>query len=753
MFNGGLGSVGMFSGGLSLSRNGLIFHAPSSNGLVDTIGKEINFFAETSGAKRYVDATGGLDTNNGLTKETAWQTMTKVNATVLAAGTTVYFKGGEGWTAEIACPGSGSAGNPITYSYLPGWGVGLPRISKGGVGRGIYLNNRQYIIINGFEIIGSGSSGIACNGGNNSIIQNCIIRNGIGQGINTQTATGLVVRNCVIAGMSQDGILSENAAASATVTNCTITGNGYYGIRRTAGAITYDHCTITGNTAVFGSTVSAGVTDGGYNINYSPAMTKGKIADTFWVLTIDDRDIDYWNDVAAALAPYNGKLTAYLARYPANNNTGSTDDLPALVAAGHEIGNHTWSHVNLTITTFFAVSSTNASPTVNVDVANSQIVFTTTTPGNTVTYPWGADTTVQDLIDDVSGLKGWNIGSVTSGGTPKLSGIKDSGGAQACPYTVLPDISAPNYQFWENEIGANGEWIETVTGVAPVTQSYPGNNTNADLRAWLAARGDYIGARAGTGNSFSMSSLEIFNVNTFNHLSWVAGDGSEVDVRKRTDHLYEWGQQQGGICTILCHNTTELTAQQVGWIADQLDKKGVQIVTMATACASIRSTHATTDGLTFTRTYADVFDGHLLSVSPCIGAGVDPYAAGEDGFDADGYKIRNGTLNLPDGHWIDGPDVGAYAYGGDDKFYARLTIVSGTGPADWVVKLPAAPHIIAILGLDSTWFDASGVPKEVAFLSLGDDVKIFDGSKGIVVIYSIDMSAKATQIHRVTGAS
>lgn len=41
MFNGGLGSGGMFGGGLGIPRNDLIFHAPLSNGLVDIIGESV----------------------------------------------------------------------------------------------------------------------------------------------------------------------------------------------------------------------------------------------------------------------------------------------------------------------------------------------------------------------------------------------------------------------------------------------------------------------------------------------------------------------------------------------------------------------------------------------------------------------------------------------------------------------------------------------------------------------------------------
>lgn len=147
-----------------------------------------------------------------------------------------------------------------------------------------------------------------------------------------------------------------------------------------------------------------------------------------------------------------------------------------------------------------------------------------------------------------------------------------------------------------------------------------------------------------------------------------------------------------------------------------------------------------------------VADYNHMAGSSGINSGIVPFVHGAgDQYDAAGYKVWDDTYNIPDGHWIDGVDIGAYAYGGGNKYYTQLTIVSGTTPADLVVKMPAALDIITVLGVDSTWYDASGVPKEVAFADVGDDVLIFAGDKGKIVLYSVDRSDKAAQIHRVIG--
>jgi len=68
----------------------------------------------TFGETFYVAANGN-DTNNGLSAQTPWQTLDKVNATTLNPGDTVLFKRGDTWRGQLR-PQSGQDGAPITYS-------------------------------------------------------------------------------------------------------------------------------------------------------------------------------------------------------------------------------------------------------------------------------------------------------------------------------------------------------------------------------------------------------------------------------------------------------------------------------------------------------------------------------------------------------------------------------------------------------------------------------------------------------------
>jgi hypothetical protein len=66
-------------------------------------------------ATYYVDATGGLDTNDGLSAATAWKTVAKVNGSTFAAGDQILFKRGGVWNESLVPPSSGASGNPIIF--------------------------------------------------------------------------------------------------------------------------------------------------------------------------------------------------------------------------------------------------------------------------------------------------------------------------------------------------------------------------------------------------------------------------------------------------------------------------------------------------------------------------------------------------------------------------------------------------------------------------------------------------------------
>jgi hypothetical protein len=106
----------------------------------------------------YVDNIGGDDSLAGTSEQTAWRTLTKVNATTFQPGDTILFKAGGSWSGKLHPKGSGAAGSPIVIDQ---YGTGNKPIINGGglVGTGaVYLYNQQYWEINNLEITNTGSA-------------------------------------------------------------------------------------------------------------------------------------------------------------------------------------------------------------------------------------------------------------------------------------------------------------------------------------------------------------------------------------------------------------------------------------------------------------------------------------------------------------------------------------------------------------------------------------------------------------------
>lgn len=101
----------------------------------------------------YIDASSGSDRNEGTSRDTAWQSLEKVNETTFHPGDTIRFKRGETWFGQLKPNGSGAKGAPIVirdYDNGP-----LPLIDGNGVtGEAVvYLFNQQYWEITNLEIV------------------------------------------------------------------------------------------------------------------------------------------------------------------------------------------------------------------------------------------------------------------------------------------------------------------------------------------------------------------------------------------------------------------------------------------------------------------------------------------------------------------------------------------------------------------------------------------------------------------------
>lgn len=144
------------------------------------------------------------------------------------------------------------------------------------------------------------------------------------------------------------------------------------------------------------------------------------------------------------------------------------------------------------------------------------------------------------------------------------------------------------------------------------------------------------------------------------------------------------------------------------------------------------------------------YDLSLQSDSPLIGTGANSFVDGDDNqFDLNGAMVWSDTTNLPDGPFLDGVDIGAFAYVVGGKYF--LSLLGPDGAKYW----PSAPELIAITGVDNAVFDAAGVGKTfatealvlAALATVEDNIKLFVGGKG-AVLYDTDMSAELAKIQR-----
>lgn len=125
----------------------------------------------------YVDATDGSDLNNGLSPETAWKTIAKVNTSVFLPGDRVLFQRGEVWREQLNIASSGTPTAPITFGA---YGSGLrPLIDADGLRENCIKGNLQhYIRITAIQCTEWLSSGVVDFGGNGWIVQFSYFFNG-----------------------------------------------------------------------------------------------------------------------------------------------------------------------------------------------------------------------------------------------------------------------------------------------------------------------------------------------------------------------------------------------------------------------------------------------------------------------------------------------------------------------------------------------------------------------------------------------
>ena len=99
----------------------------------------------------YVDSVSGSDGYSGLSPETAWRTLAKVNSVSFAPADNILFKSGCAWSGQLWPKGSGADSAPIVIASYGGGAK--PIINGDGVAQeALLLYNQEYWEIGGLEI-------------------------------------------------------------------------------------------------------------------------------------------------------------------------------------------------------------------------------------------------------------------------------------------------------------------------------------------------------------------------------------------------------------------------------------------------------------------------------------------------------------------------------------------------------------------------------------------------------------------------
>ncbi len=101
----------------------------------------------------YVSSSQGNDLNNGLSIQTPFQSLEKLNSMQFNAGDSIYFKSGDCWEGMFWINGSGSFSQPIVIDVYGG--NNRPIINGFGYQASILIFNDEHIHINGLELYNS----------------------------------------------------------------------------------------------------------------------------------------------------------------------------------------------------------------------------------------------------------------------------------------------------------------------------------------------------------------------------------------------------------------------------------------------------------------------------------------------------------------------------------------------------------------------------------------------------------------------
>jgi hypothetical protein len=553
-------------------------------------------------ATYYVDDTGGNNSNLGTSTDQAWQNFTKLNATTFSAGDAILFKRGGTWTGRWSVLGNGTSESHITVGA---YGSGaMPKWTNSG-NYVLQMSGKSYWDFS--DIWSEGGSGWYSNNSTNNTGTRLVFYNNATNGFYCDGTSTWTLDRITAIGNLRTGVGSAAAPSSITLKNSIVMGNATDTGGGINGNVTYSYSWIGGNGLNISKDIVSGAIDGGNNaVGSNPNFKTPPFPKGYVLFYIDDFDVSYATAVAAAITT-DAKFSTFLVPMY-HTNPAEWPAIIALRTAGNEVGNHTYNHNSLGAASLFTVTSTNTNPTFDVDVATTTITLSADEAGNIVAYNYSGDKTISDLRTAVSG-KGWTITDTAHISDGEfLSSLADTSGAQAvgAGYAAVPDYNA----FANNEIPRAITWMQSNLGFTPTSGAYPYSVYNATIQSWIAANTSLLGFRGGdqVGGGF-LTSITTQNSPLFyvsaDGIRSAAGGTTQANIEAEGKHDALYAIMHGRVFSALSHNTSEITAEQIGWYLDAAYNTGAQVTTHSDFLNYVRTNGSTVDNNVYTLTFPE----------------------------------------------------------------------------------------------------------------------------------------------------
>ena len=476
----------------------------------------------------------------------------------------------------------------------------------------------------------------------------------------------LNVQNCDIRGGLLTATQNAHASGVLNLTNNIISAgdamNSSYTIVKTAGTVNASHNELIGN---FGSSflLVSGVLDtDDSNIESWPLFVRHERSGYF-IPNMDDisdtaAKVQYAEDVKELLKDRGMKGTIFLT---GNNLAYGTydylSDIQNLISDGTiTVSAHAYTHVPLDLTSFGTMTHGGATFTINraadiITTSDSSVTVTgyrTKTINAIKTEMEAGGWTVTLVADAINNRGVYNHGEILADGI----GVND--------LLLLIDSTNTGLNitgFFKDQIWDWVQWLDSNLGVTITTIGGPGGRTCSESETAIKNMG-FLGNRNwAAGDTFNLNSINIYKT-TVKQSESIRNASAASD----TILMAEWMSTFGTFLHFNSHSTADTTL--AGWasILDTLKAyPEIKVTSFDEAVDEIRNSGdwSTADNITYTRTWTDASDFHILAGGPGIDNGTAT-GLGANFKDFDGIAETDGAGAALGA----GVDIGAYTWAG-----------------------------------------------------------------------------------------